>query len=132
MADDGVASGAFARDVYSFAHIPIVGGVILCAAALEEVALHPQEVLDIAFRWMFFAGIALSVVGVVLAIYRSYRVLARERIGAVAVLGVIVAVIGGEVSGLVLLIVIDIVVAALLAAEHLRVEHGGRIAPAKP
>ncbi len=73
IADDGVHSGAFARDVYSLGHIPIVGGVIVCAAAVEEIGLHPDDVLPIEFRWMFFAGIALLNLGVVTAIYRSFR-----------------------------------------------------------
>lgn len=35
--------GRFARDVYTYAHTPIVAGVILSAVALEEMALHPNQ-----------------------------------------------------------------------------------------
>jgi low temperature requirement protein LtrA len=130
-ADDGAVSGAFARDVYSFAHIPIVAGVILCAAALEEIALHPGDVLPLSFRWMLVTGIALTVAGVAAAIVRSYRVLPRERIVAAALLGLLVAAFGGRVSGLSMLLVVDVVLALLLAAEHVRVERGGRVLPSR-
>ena len=41
--EDVIQRGRFARDVYTYAHLPIVAGIILCAAALEEITLHPRQ-----------------------------------------------------------------------------------------
>jgi hypothetical protein len=70
---------------------------------------------------MMFAGLALSVVGATASVWRAFRAIARERVVAVAVLGAVLLV-GGELDGIVLLLVIDAVVASTLAVEHLRIE----------
>ena len=59
----GRARGRYARDVYTFAHLPMVAGIVLSAAALEEITLHPTDPLDASFRWMLFGGLALFSAG---------------------------------------------------------------------
>jgi low temperature requirement protein LtrA len=113
--------GRFARDVYTYAHLPLVAGIILCAAALEEIALHPAGELAAAFRWLFVGGMALVLGGVAIAIGRAFRVLAVERVVAAAFLVALVP-LGRELSGLSLLIVADVVLAAMLVVEHVRIE----------
>lgn len=116
-----VERGRYTRDVYTWAHAPIVAGVILAAAALEEITLHPAEPLELAFRAMLGGGLVAMVVGISAAVYRAYRAVARERIvGAVAVVAILAA--GAEVDGLLLLLAIVVVMAATLVAEHLRIE----------
>jgi low temperature requirement protein LtrA len=117
--------GRFARDVYTYSHLPIVAGVILCAAALEEITLHPKDALIEAFRWMLIAGLALYFFGVIIAVRRAYRVVARERLAATVVLSGVV-LLGGEMSGLTLLVIVDLVLLATLLFEHQRVEGFGR------
>jgi low temperature requirement protein LtrA len=113
--------GRSARDVYTQAHLPPVAGIILCAAALEEIALHPAGELAAAFRWLFVGGMALVLGGVAIAIGRAFRVLAVERVVAAAFLVALVP-LGRELSGLTLLIVADVVLAAMLVVEHVRIE----------
>lgn len=111
----------FARDVYSYAHAPIVAGIILAAVAMEEMALHPSDPLPAAFRVMGAAGLLLYFGGVGIGVYRSFGVVARERLIAVAFVIVLMAV-GGDVDGVVLLVAIDVILLAMLVFEHLRIE----------
>jgi low temperature requirement protein LtrA len=127
---DGTDSGRFARDVYTYAHLPIVAGVILPAAAIEEVALHPKDELPLEFRWMLFGGMALFYVGVAVSVWRAFRVVARERLIAGAVLAVVVA-LGGSINGLTLLVSVDVLLLGVLVGEHWRIEgRPGRAAAA--
>lgn len=119
--DDPKLRGRYARDVYTYAHLPIVAGVILSAAALEEITLHPKIELDTPFRWMLIIGLSLTLLGVAAAIMRAFRALALERIGAAAVLVVVVA-LGGSMRGLTLLVLVDAILFAMLVVEHVRVE----------
>jgi len=119
--DGDAERGRFVRDVYTWAHAPIVAGIILAAAALEEITLHPTDDLALAFRLMFAGGLVLSVVGIAAAIWRAFRKLPRERMLAAGGL-VPVLLLAGGLDGVVLLVVVDVVVAATLVAEHLRVE----------
>jgi low temperature requirement protein LtrA len=118
---DVKARGRFARDVYTYAHLPIVAGIILSAAALEQVTLHPKDGLAEPFRWMLIGGLAANLGGVAIAIGIAFRVPATERLAAAAVLAVLVGV-SGDLQALTLLILVDLVLFAMLVAEHLRIE----------
>ncbi|MGI9621759.1 MAG: low temperature requirement protein A [Acidimicrobiales bacterium] len=113
--------GRFARDVYTYAHLPLVGGVILAAAGVEEVALHPTDPTPTAFRWMLFGGIALYTIGIVVGVFRAYQVLAIERIAMLGALLVITAA-AGDLDGIYLLVLTNLVLAVTLYFEHWRVE----------
>lgn len=113
--------GRFARDVYTYWHLPVVAGVILIAAALEEITLHPKDALDTPYRWMFVGGMALFCGGVALAVWRSFRVVAKERLAAAAALALAVLV-AGSVDAVVLLLVVDAVLLVALVVEHVRIE----------
>lgn len=118
---DGRARGRFARDVYTYAHAPLVAGIILAAAALEEITLHPSDALPTEFRLMLVGGLALTAVGVAAAIGRSFAVLARERIAAAVLFAVVIGA-ASTWNGVVLLVVVDVILLATLAVEHARVE----------
>lgn len=115
--------GHFARDVYTYGHLPIIAGVIVMAAALEEITLHPSDALPVAFRWMLFAGLVLFFGGVAVSVWRAFHVIAKERILALVVMVVPIA-FAGSMSGLVLLIATDVVLLAVLIAEQIRIEGG--------
>lgn len=117
----GAARGMFARDVYTYAHYPMIAGVILAAAGLEEITLHPSDPVPTAYRWMLFAGLAGYLGSVVIGIARAFRVVALERVGAIAVLAAVVA-LASDLDGVVLLVIADAVLLAMLVVEHLRVE----------
>ncbi|MDX1478874.1 MAG: low temperature requirement protein A [Saprospiraceae bacterium] len=111
----------FARDVYTYNHFFIVGAILVAAAALEEIMLHPADPLPTPFRWMLFIGISAYLLGVVLSVLRAYSALALERLVAVAALGVLIAV-SPSLSGMWLLIAVDLLLLLVLIIEHYRVE----------
>ncbi|MEM8706852.1 MAG: low temperature requirement protein A [Actinomycetota bacterium] len=118
---DASARGRFARDVYTWAHAPIIAGIITAAAATEEILLHPGDELYQEFRIMFIAGIALFFGGIAIAVFRAYRVLAFERIiGFGAIAAVMLA--GGSLAGMWLLVAAVAIIAVTLVAEHQRIE----------
>ncbi len=117
----GRERGRFVRDVYTYAHAPLVAGVVLSAAALEEITLHPTDPLPLAFRVMLFGGLGLAVVGVSAAVLRAFGAVAVERIIAAAVL-LLLALISANWDGIAFLVAVDLVILLTLIAEHLRVE----------
>lgn len=120
--------GRYARDVYTWAHAPIIGGVITAAAAVEEILLHPGEPLHAEFRWMFAIGLSLFFGGIAAAVWRAWSVLARERLVALAVIGVLCATFG-SVNAVWLLVAAVGVLFVALVFEHLRIESPS---PAEP
>ena len=119
---EGRAAGRYIRDVYTWAHAPIVAGIILSAAALEEIALHPRDAVPLEFRAMIAGGLLLFLIGVYLAVWRAFRAQARERVVGAAVIGGIVF-IGASLEGIVLLSLVVAVMLVVLIIEHRRVEH---------
>jgi low temperature requirement protein LtrA len=119
--DGDVARGRYVRDVYTWAHAPIVAGIIVSAAALEEIALHPGDAVDASFRVMLAGGLALGMVGISAAIWRAYRVVAVERLAGAGLVALVV-VAGGSLDGVQLLVLVVLVMAATLVVEHIRVE----------
>ena len=113
--------GRYVRDIYTWAHAPIVGGIILAAAGLEEITLHPTDELILPFRLMFAGGLVLCAAGTAAAIWRAFRKLPRERLVAVAIIAPALVLAGG-VDGVVLLLLVDLTVGATLVAEHIRIE----------
>jgi low temperature requirement protein LtrA len=118
---DARERGRYVRDVYTWAHAPIAAGIVLAAAALEEIALHPGEEIDTNFRLMLFSGLALGVLGVSAAVWRAFHAIARERIVAAVLIGLLLLV-ARSWSGVLLLVTVDAIILAMLAVEQLRVE----------
>ena len=127
--DGHVARGRFARDVYTLGHLPLVAGIILAAAGLEEMALHPDEPAPAAFRAMLAGGLLLGVLGVTATVWRAFRVVARERVVAGAAIAAVLALASG-VDGAWLIVLVDAVLLVALAVEHVRIEHPRAEAPA--
>jgi hypothetical protein len=100
---------------------PLIAGVILAVAGLEPITQHPSEAVPIAARWMLFGGLGLFLAAVAIAVWRAFRVLARERLAAVAVLATVLFA-GADLSGMSILASVDVVLAVMLVVEHLRVE----------
>lgn len=118
---EGQDVGRFVRDVYTWAHAPVVAGVILAAAALEEIALHPRDTVPLEFRVMIAGGLGLFLMGVFLAIWRAFRAQARERlVGSIVIAGLVFG--GGSLEGLNMLTLVVVVLFVVLLIEHRRVE----------
>ncbi len=117
----GNERGRFARDVYTYAHLPIVAGIIFIAAGLEHAALHPGDELPLAFRLMLLGGLAMFLGGIGLGVFRSFGVVAVERLVALAALAVVFGIDLG-LDGVVLIVALDVVLLTMLAFEHERIE----------
>ncbi len=109
-------------------HLFIVGGVFALAAATEEILLHPEDEVPTAFLVMFVGGLALFYGGISAAVGRAYRIVAEERIATTIVVA-LVAVIGSSWDGVVLIVVVAVVLALGLLAEHLRIEPPAKRTP---
>lgn len=119
--EGGRARGRYVRDVYTWAHAPLVAGIILSAAALEEIALHPSDPVPVAFRAMFFGGLGLVTLAVLAGIWRAFRVVAVERLVAMAAIAVVLFV-ATSWNGIVVVVVVDLIMVVTLVIEHRRVE----------
>jgi low temperature requirement protein LtrA len=111
----------FARDVYTYAHAPIVAGVIFVAVALEVMALNPADPLPLAYRTMGAVGIVLYFGGMGYAAHRSQGIITYERFMAIALI-VALLFIGSNISGVVLLVAIDLILLTALVLEHRRLD----------
>ena len=117
----GVDLGHYVRDVYTWAHAPIVAGIILSAAALEEITLHPEAEVTLSFRMMLAGGLFLFLAGVFTAVWVAFRASANERLsGALAIAAILI--LGASLPGLSLLAIVVVVMLIVLVAEHRRVE----------
>jgi low temperature requirement protein LtrA len=119
--EDPQERGLYARDIYTYGHLPVIAGIVLIAAALEEITLHPEQSLGVAFRWMLYSGLGLYFGGVALTVWRAFRVIAKERVVGFVALIVPIA-FAGTISGLALLIVTNVLLLGVLVAEQLRIE----------
>jgi low temperature requirement protein LtrA len=112
---DGAVKGRMARDLYTYLHLPIFAGIVLVAVALEEIVVHPADPLDVAMRGVLAAGLGLFLGGFVLADLRASRTLERER--TVALLLLVVGVLAAPLSGLGLLVAVDVALLLALVVE---------------
>ena len=113
--------GRFVRDVYTWAHAPIVAGIIMSAAALEEIALHPTDRVPLPFRMLLLGGLLLLTSGISAAIWRAFKRLPRERIASLVPVFALLT-LGASLQGVVLLLAVVVVMTMTLAAEHSRIE----------
>jgi len=110
---------SMARDLYTIGHIPMVGGVILAAAAVEEIALHPSDEVGTTFGLMLFGGVALFLVGISGAAYRAHRAITYERLIGALVVGAIIA-LGAGLPGMWVLVLVDLVLLGIILTEYVR------------
>jgi low temperature requirement protein LtrA len=61
-------NGPLARDAFSLAHFPLIGGIVGFAVALEEIGLHPDEPAPAAVLASLGIGVALFVASSALAL----------------------------------------------------------------
>ncbi len=88
-----------ARDIYTYAHFPIVLGVIAIAVAAEQMFAHPTEPLAGYARFAMASGTTLYFGGIVIAHYRAYKVVLVERaLLAVAMPLIVIALAGADAT----------------------------------
>jgi low temperature requirement protein LtrA len=111
-----------ARDAYTFAHAPIVLGIVSIAVAAEAVIAHPTDDLAGYARFAMAAGNAMFLLGMVLAYRRAAATWLTERALAVAGIVLVVALLPGLDALLLGTLVVAIHVVALVAEAIRRPE----------
>ena len=105
--------GPLARDAFSFAHFPLIGGIVGFAVAVEETVVHPDDPMTGPVLAALGVGVAMFVASSAL----SLRILAGPilvaRLAALVVMSVALVVVGAAVAPPVA--PLGIVAAALLA-----------------
>jgi low temperature requirement protein LtrA len=82
---DARRRGRLARDLYTLGHLPIVAGIVLIAAAVEEGLLHPTDELNAFGTVTLAAGTALYLVGSIAGNLRATgRPLTERIVGLIA------------------------------------------------
>lgn len=108
-----------ARDVFTFFHYPIVLGIVLYAVAAKKALADPGEPLSQSGRWALGLGIAVFLLGFVLARFRALRRVAWERVAAGAAALVVAVALDGTDAIVTLSVVIAILVLSV-AVETVR------------
>ncbi|MCO5316522.1 MAG: low temperature requirement protein A [Solirubrobacterales bacterium] len=109
---------AVARDLFTYGHIPIVAGIILCAVG-NDLAIHQGgDTVGIALTTVLVAGPVLYLLAYVPARWQVDRSLPRWRIGgagASLVAGVVATIVGASV--LALGVALTLILIAVVAGE---------------
>ncbi len=115
----GDAQGPVARDAYSLGHYPMVAGVVLFAAAAEEVVLHPGDPLSGFTRLLVAMAIGLAMLAQAAIVRRIAGPVLVERVGA-AVIVALLMVPPLEVRANVLLFVVFAILVTAMVVERTR------------
>jgi low temperature requirement protein LtrA len=116
-AADEVGRERIALQAFGYALYPILLGVILVAAGVEEAIAHPGEELATAYALALSGGVALFIIGDLWM--RSVLGLGRTAWRACAALAPLIAIpVGTEASAAAGLATAAVVLAAALAFEH--------------
>ena len=117
---DARRQGHLARDLYTLGHLPIVAGVVLFAAAIEEGLLHPSAVLDSFAVAALATAVVLYLGGFVLGNLRATGRLLGARLAGLVVGGAWVVLAGPRTSAIVTVAVLGALVWAIAVAERQR------------
>ncbi len=90
------AIGQIARDAFSFAHFPLICGIIGFAVAVEEILLHPERPAEGPVIASLAAGTALFVGASAFSYWRIVRRVLVPRLAVMAATIVVVALVAGN------------------------------------
>jgi low temperature requirement protein LtrA len=92
-AADPARFGPLARDAFSFAHFPLIAGIVGFAAAIEETVLHPDDPMPAAVLAALGIGVALLVAASALSLrILGGPTLVARLVGLVVMAGALVVV----------------------------------------
>jgi low temperature requirement protein LtrA len=86
--------GAAARDAFSFAHFPLIGGIVGFAVAVEETVAHPSDPMSVSVLAALAVGILLYLASACLALLRLGGPFLRDRMIILAGLLVVLVLVG--------------------------------------
>jgi len=87
-------NGPVARDAYSLAHFPLIGGIVAFAVALEGIGAHPDEPISLAALAALGIGVALFVGSSALSLRLAGGPILAVRVGILALMLAAFAVLG--------------------------------------
>ncbi len=100
--------GNVARDMLTFGHFPLVFGVLALAVVVKHVVKDPGHALPLADRGMLAASVGATICGFMAVHLRHNGGVAIERPIVACVLAPAVVVLGGEVPGAALLVLVGV------------------------
>ena len=115
----GDSQGVLARDAYSLGHYPMIVGVVLFAAAAEEIVANPGEPLGNFTRLLVTLSISLAMLTQSAVVKRVGGAVLTERIAAAVVVGLLM-VPALEIRANVMLLAVVVIVITALAIERQR------------
>jgi len=119
-----------ARDLYTYGHIPIIAGIILCAVGDEIVIAHPTEYLKTPYLLAVVAGPVLYLLAFVPARWRNTRGLPVKRVvGAAACVAVGVLAAVTHISALAVSLLLVAILIGVVVVETITPSRPPEIAP---
>ncbi len=94
--------GVLARDLFSFGHFPLAFGLVLYAVVVKHIVPHPYGHLASDDRWLLASAVAAFVGGLLLLRLRISGQVAWPRLLVVVAVAAL-CLLGGQLSGLVLI-----------------------------
>jgi low temperature requirement protein LtrA len=110
--------GRLGRSAYHLIHPVMVAGIIVCAAADEQVLSDPGQAAGTAAAWMVLGGPALFLAGHAAFKFVVWRVLSWPRLAGIAALGLL-ALAARAIPALALGACVAIVVVAVAITDRL-------------
>ncbi len=109
----GDFQGIMARDAYSTGHYPMIAGIVLFAAAAEEIVLHPGDPLSGFARVLVALSVGLALLTQAVVNKRAGGSFLIERASAAFLIALLMIPSMEVKANLVFLVVVMLVVAAL-------------------
>ena len=120
----GARRAQLARDLLTFGHFPIVGGIIAYSVVVHHVTPNPTESLAVPYRALLAASVVLILCSYLHTQFRVVHRLARERIIAV-VATVALCAGGGALPAWSLVALIVTMLTAMQAVTYRNFRNGG-------
>jgi len=119
--------GRLGRAAYTYAHLPMVAGIIVSAVADELTIAHPMGHADSATVWTILGGVSLFILGHALFLRAIFGVWSVPRLVAGALLLAAIP-FGPQLSPLAIGVLAMVVVVALAAWDSWATRHSARLA----
>jgi low temperature requirement protein LtrA len=115
-AEPGLIQNEMARDSYSYAHLPMVAGIVLVALGMKKTLGHVEDPLKLVPAAALMGGTAMYLLAHVGFRYRHIHTVNTRRLG-LAVLLVAFVPLAVEIPALVTLTVLAVALALLIVIE---------------
>jgi low temperature requirement protein LtrA len=126
-ASDPAHRGQLARDAFSFAHFPLIAGIVGYAVAVEETVVHPADPMSDPVLVALGAGVALFVASSALSLWRLGGPILLVRLVALGAMAVALVAAGLlDPPPFVPLGVVAVVLLGIVVVEKLAPPEDGR------